>query len=111
MEMKRDIHGKLPADIEVEQSMFIWGSKCRDCFNCKTRTFFDYDQLKEWVDAKGFHMRGGWHKIFLRNKKISVYWCIKNRNGRLKATNPDRGTKRDKTECWYIDNKEIEGEK
>lgn len=82
---------------------FIWTLNCRDCFHCKQKVFRDFALLQIWLSEREFIPRKGWRNIFEKEKKLTMYWCSKQREFKPKALAPGRGTN-PKGFCTHIYN-------
>ena len=85
---------------------FYWNAGCLDCYNCKQKTVRTIKELEDFLYEKNYEVRKGWREKLLKNGKLSLYWCTKNRSVRIKTNPPDRaGYKRIPGKfCHHIDN-------
>lgn len=91
--------------IEENSSPFVWATHCNVCFRCKIRVFKNFKDFTSWIEQHEVKLRGGWKKIFEREKKITSYRCILQPN-RIVVTRPGSGSKlknKEGLKCWHFE--------
>jgi len=82
-----------------------WSMNCRDCFNCKQKTFKRFTDLRQFTYDKEIVLRKQWADRLENNGRIDLFWCALEKNPKIKGISPGLGQKREPGKfCAFIDN-------